>query len=65
MATETVSTGRVGLRRADGSPIHVLVVDDEQVLAEMVSMALRYEGWEISTACDGAAAIALAREHRP
>jgi two-component system, OmpR family, response regulator len=58
-------SGRVVMRRADGEPIHVLVVDDEQVLAEMVSMALRYEGWEISTAGDGATAIALAREHRP
>ena len=28
--------------RADGNPINVLVVDDEAVLAEMVSMALRY-----------------------
>jgi two-component system OmpR family response regulator len=35
---------RVVMRRADGSPIHVLVVDDEPVLAELVSMALRYEG---------------------
>ncbi|MDT5183308.1 MAG: two-component system, OmpR family, response regulator, partial [Mycobacterium sp.] len=36
--------GRVVMRRADGKPIHVLVVDDEPVLAELVSMALRYEG---------------------
>ena len=36
--------------RADGNPINVLVVDDESVLAEMVSMALRYEGWNIATA---------------
>ena len=36
--------------RADGNPINVLVVDDETVLAEMVSMALRYEGWNIATA---------------
>lgn len=34
--------------RADGNPINVLVVDDESVLAEMVSMALRYEGWNLS-----------------
>ena len=34
------------MRRADGSPISILVVDDEPVLAEMVSMALRYEGWD-------------------
>lgn len=38
------------MRRADGQPVTVLVVDDEPVLAEMVSMALRYEGWNITTA---------------
>ncbi|MFA5710570.1 response regulator transcription factor [Mycolicibacterium sp.] len=53
------------MRRPDGSPINVLVVDDETVLAEMVSMALRYEGWSISTAGDGAGAIAAARTTRP
>ena len=51
--------------RADGSPINVLVVDDEAVLAEMVSMALRYEGWNIATAGDGSSAIASARAQRP
>jgi two-component system OmpR family response regulator len=51
--------------RADGNPINVLVVDDEAVLAEMVSMALRYEGWNISTAGDGGSAIASARAQRP
>ncbi|UXA09143.1 response regulator transcription factor [Mycobacterium sp. SMC-2] len=51
--------------RADGNPINVLVVDDEAVLAEMVSMALRYEGWSIATATDGASAIAAARAQRP
>jgi len=51
--------------RADGNPINVLVVDDEPVLAEMVSMALRYEGWNISTAGDGSSAIATARAQRP
>lgn len=57
--------GRVLIRRSDGSPIRILVVDDEPVLAEMVSMALRYEGWEISTAGDGATALASARQSRP
>jgi two-component system OmpR family response regulator len=51
--------------RADGNPINVLVVDDESVLAEMVSMALRYEGWSIATAGDGSSAIASARAQRP
>ena len=53
------------MRRADGDPINVLVVDDEAVLAEMVSMALRYEGWNTATAGDGSSAIAAARAQRP
>ena len=52
-------------QRADGSTISVLVVDDEPVLAEMVSMALRYEGWNVATAADGASALASARDTRP
>jgi two-component system OmpR family response regulator len=53
------------MRRADGNPINVLVVDDEAVLAEMVSMALRYEGWNIATAGDGSSALESARSQRP
>ena len=53
------------MHRADGRPIQVLVVDDEPVLAELVSMALRYEGWDIATAGDGAGAIELARDNPP
>jgi two-component system OmpR family response regulator len=56
---------RVVMRRADGTSIRILVVDDEAVLAEMVSMALRYEGWEITTAGDGTSAVTAARETRP
>ncbi len=52
-------------RRADGSPIRVLVVDDERTLTELLSMALRYEGWEVRTAGAGAEAVRLAREFRP
>ena len=46
---------RVGaqLPRADGSPVRVLVVDDEPSLAELLASVLRYEGWEIRTAADG------------
>jgi two-component system, OmpR family, response regulator len=57
--------GRVVMRRPDGNPIHVLVVDDEPALAELVTMALRLEGWVISTAGDGATAVTLARNNRP
>ncbi len=65
MSPNQTGTDRSVMRRADGSPVRVLVVDDEPVLAELVSMALRYEGWDITTAGDGATAIALARENVP
>ena len=53
------------LTRPDGSPLRVLVVDDEVNIAELVSMALRYEGWEVSTAHTGAKAVATAKEFHP
>ena len=53
------------LKGPDGRPIRVLVVDDEQTLAELVGLALRYEGWDVRTAADGASALAAAREFRP
>jgi two-component system OmpR family response regulator len=52
-------------RRADGSPIRVLVVDDEPTLTELLSMALRYEGWQVRAAGAGAEAVRIAREFRP
>jgi two-component system OmpR family response regulator len=65
MTSGAAPAGRVAMTRADGNPVNVLVVDDEAVLAEMVSMALRYEGWTVRTAGDGATAVAAAREERP
>ena len=53
------------LRRPDGSPVRVLVVDDEPTLAELLSMALRYEGWDVRSAGDGQTAVRTAREFRP
>ena len=53
------------LQRADGTPIRVLVVDDEPSLAELLASVLRYEGWEIQTAGDGTGAVRTAREFRP
>ena len=53
------------LTRADGSPIRVLSVDDEPSLTELLSMAMRYEGWEVSTAGSGSTAVTVAREVRP
>ncbi|MET8012380.1 response regulator transcription factor [Streptomyces sp. NPDC005271] len=61
----TSPPGRTELLRPDGSPVRVLVVDDEAALADLLSMALRYEGWEVRTAGDGAEAIRTTRELRP
>ena len=59
-----------GLRRADGSAVRVLVVDDEPSLAELLGSVLRYEGWDIRTAADGARVVGdrhspMAREKIP
>jgi two-component system OmpR family response regulator len=54
-----------GLRRPDGSPVRVLVVDDEPNIAELLSMALRLEGWEILVAHTGNQAVITARKQTP
>jgi len=51
--------------RPDGTPIRVLVVDDEPSLAELLASVLRYEGWDIRTAADGSSAVRIAREFQP
>ncbi|HJE51177.1 MAG TPA: response regulator transcription factor [Tessaracoccus flavescens] len=53
------------LLRPDGTPIRVLTVDDEPSLIELLSMAMRYEGWEVSTASTGSDAVRVARDVQP
>jgi two-component system OmpR family response regulator len=53
------------LTRVDGSPLRVLVVDDEPNLAELLAMALRLEGWEITVAHTGSKAVTAAKRSRP
>ena len=43
----------------------ILVVDDEPNITELVSMALRYEGFEVDVASDGRSALARAATFRP
>ncbi|MFE7777253.1 response regulator transcription factor [Streptomyces sp. NPDC057445] len=62
---DTTSSSPAGLHRSDGSAVRVLVVDDEPDLAEILSDALRYEGWEVSTAGTGEDAVAVARDFSP
>jgi two-component system OmpR family response regulator len=45
--------------------VRVLVVDDEPALSELLSMALRYEGWDVRSAAGGLEAVRTARDFRP
>lgn len=49
----------------DGTPIRVLVVDDEPMLSELLAMAAKSEGWEPYTAADGQGGLKAVREVRP
>jgi len=55
----------MALSRPDGSPLRVLVVDDEVNIAELISMALRYEGFEVATAHTGSKTVTAAKTFRP
>jgi len=50
---------------AAGIRFRALVVDDEPPLVQVVSGYLAREGFDVLTAADGEAAVAVAREHRP
>ena len=63
--SSSASTAAPKLHRADGSPVRVVVVDDEPALSDLLSMALRYEGWNVKTAAEGRTAIQLIREFQP
>ncbi|MFE7466427.1 response regulator transcription factor [Streptomyces sp. NPDC057499] len=65
MTTTTLPQGRTEPPGADRTPVRVLVVDDEAPLAELLSMALRYEGWEVRSVGDGTGAVRMARDFRP
>src|SRR5947199_2899905 len=43
----------------------ILVVDDEPNITELVSMALRYEGFDVDVAADGRTALTRAQTFRP
>ncbi|WP_222942180.1 response regulator transcription factor [Protaetiibacter sp. SSC-01] len=63
--TTSAATASTALTRPDGSPVRALVVDDEASLGELVQLALRYEGWQVETATDGASALTKARTLQP
>jgi len=60
-----VAPENVALVKPDGKPVRALVVDDEPAISELVSMALRYEKFEVRTAASGQAAVAEAKDFHP
>src|SRR5690242_13027653 len=50
---------------SEPTTIHILVVDDEETLTDLLSTGLTYEGYQVSVAADGVAALAIARRERP
>ncbi|MDO8106544.1 response regulator transcription factor [Isoptericola sp. b441] len=63
--TPRASAARDRLTRTDGDPIRTLVVDDEPTIGELLSTALRYEGWDVRTATTGVQAIKAAKAWEP
>nr|WP_281270624.1 response regulator transcription factor [Quadrisphaera granulorum] len=51
--------------RGDGTPVRVLVVDDEPDLADVLSTVLRGEGFDVAVAHTGSAAVHRAEAFRP
>lgn len=49
----------------DERPARVLVVDDEENIRELLSVSLKFQGYDVMTAVDGPNAIDLARATRP
>ena len=55
------------MRRCGTAPpaARVLIVDDEDSIAELLSMSLEFQGFAVSTAKNGMEALHLARETKP
>jgi len=63
--TTTSTPPGLTIEDPDASPVRALIVDDEPNLAELLTMALRYEGWQTRAVGDGRAALRTARSFEP
>ena len=52
-----MTTSAETLTRPDGSPVRVLVVDDEPNIRDLLASSLRFAGFEVTTAADGNGAL--------
>lgn len=53
------------LTRPDGTPVRVLVVEDEPTIADLLRFPLQMIGWDTTICGDGLDAVRAARELRP
>jgi len=60
-----MNTDTTELVKPDGKPIRALVVDDESSISDLVSLALRYEKFDVRTASSGQQAVTAAHEFDP
>lgn len=50
---------------AGSSAVRALIVDDEQSITHLISMALRYEGWQVAVASNAEEAMEAVRTFKP
>ena len=50
---------------SDHSDWHILVIDDEEDILDVMSLALSDNGYQVTTAPDGATGLELCRKTRP
>jgi two-component system OmpR family response regulator len=60
MATETIDT-----HTNENDNVRVLVVDDEPNIVDVISMALRYQGFAVASAANGRDALAAVSDFKP
>ena len=54
-----------GVSAEPGPPPRVLIVDDEPNIVDVITMALRYQGFETASAATGRDALAAVQSFRP
>ena len=57
-----MNESEAGVKRPDGSPARLLVVDDEESLVDLLGEALRFAGYEVQAARNGVEALRIAAE---
>ncbi|WP_099332630.1 response regulator transcription factor [Actinomyces minihominis] len=60
-----MSYEKVHLQRPDGQPVRALVVEDDPLLGELLTMALKAEGWDVAAVAGGHDALQQVREFQP